>query len=159
MKSVAILTTMMAVVSGLPAKLDTLAPLPGEAPDTTPVLVKDVDDMHIEVSEPQAGKYNVEVFRLSDRSLTRLPTKNLTLPPGWHLKGRESSLVVHAELISTGDVVVVLFGLEHGLDLVLLPKEFFRSNSPEAIVFPEVSVPWHPTLSTPTEKWSWSPFD
>ncbi|XP_042220965.1 uncharacterized protein LOC121865515 [Homarus americanus] len=163
MRSVAVLVVVVAGVCALPAKLsDHTAP-------ASPVLVKDVDDIRIQVTEPRKGEYGVQVYQQVEEATTHLPTQVWTLPPGWHLPGKKDSRVVHAELLSTGDVVVVVFSLQHGLDLVLLPKEFFqtttttttttpKSHSHETIVFPQVSEEWHPTVSTPAaERWSWSP--
>ncbi|XP_045605348.1 uncharacterized protein [Procambarus clarkii] len=164
-RRVVMLATVVALVAGLPADLDTLSAVASStrAPTATPLLEKELEHMHITVSQPRDGEYGVDVYQESADDLSRLPTTMLTLPPGWHLPGKEDSRVVHAELLSSGDVVVVVFSLENGLDVVLLNKELFLPNSStsplQAIVFPEVSVPWHPTLSTPADKWPWTSSD
>lgn len=104
------------------------------------------------------GEYGVRVFERSQRRPILLPSQTWSIPPGWRAPGHEAARVVHAELLSSGDVVVVLYSPEDGLDLVVLPKEIFKPievTTNNAIIFPKVSVPWHPTVSTPAEDWTW----
>ena len=104
-----------------------------------------------------AGDYELDVFRQDEDTKHRVSSKLWALPSGWRPPGLELSRIVHTEVLSTGDVIVAFFSLENGLDLILLPKELFVYEETESgiIVFPELKVPWHPTVSTPTEYWKW----
>ncbi|ROT69464.1 hypothetical protein C7M84_012357 [Penaeus vannamei] len=112
----------------------------------------------VQVVQLEDGEYGVRVFERSQRRPILLPSQTWSIPPGWRAPGHEAARVVHAELLSSGDVVVVLYSPEDGLDLVVLPKEIFKPievTTNNAIIFPKVSVPWHPTVSTPAEDWTW----
>lgn len=107
-----------------------------------------------------AGEYILQVFANNSTSThTRITTLVWTSPVGWHLPG-QTARVVHAELLPTGDVIVVVYRPESGLDVILLPEELFLegipTTSPQSIVFPNVTVPWHPTLSTEAYNWTWT---
>lgn len=149
---------MVAMASCLPAKLDG-----SESTTRPPVLVKDVDNLRIQVSQTAEGDYGVQVFDKADSTTrTRVPTREWTSPVEWYLPTK-TARVVHAEVLPTGDVIVVIYSPEFGLDLVLLPEELFLpktpTTSPQSIVFPKVSVPWHPTVSTKPDNWSWPDSD
>lgn len=104
----------------------------------------------------------MRVYQRSDQHPILLPSQTWSVPPEWRAPGRETARIVHAELLSSGDVVVVLYSPEDGLDLIVLPQEIFQPievSTDNAIIFPEVSVPWHPTVSTPAEKWQWASDD
>ncbi|KAK7065792.1 hypothetical protein SK128_012625 [Halocaridina rubra] len=201
MKIPAILLVM--VVGGwcLPAKLDDLQ---NAAPSPVQILVKDLPDMHIQVSEAENGKYNddqvlavceaippasdlyssliipntklkeknsltlgtlgVEVYQGTGPTRARIPTRNWRVPTTWRAPIKDSSQVVHAELLSTGQVVIVIYNPTNGFDVVVLPIEIIEVetddipleiSSPHPILFPDHSVPWHPTVSTIPDNWEW----
>lgn len=104
-----------------------------------------------------AGDYGLEVFQQKGDEKQQVPSNVWAVPRGWHPPGVERSRIVHAEVLSTGDVVVVFFSPEKGIDLVLLPKDLFVQKKTESgfIVFPKLPTPWHPTVSTPSMRWEW----
>lgn len=113
-------------------------------------MEEELQDIHV------AGDYGLQVYDQKGGQ-KHVPSTVWSVPAGWHPPGLEGSRIVHAEVLSTGDVVVAFFSLENGIDLILLPKELFVQKKTESgvIVYPKLPNPWHPTVSTPTEQWQW----
>lgn len=151
-----LLAAVLGVAWARPAKLDQSTTTPPPA-HLTPLLVKDLGDLRVQVSERQKGEYGLRVYQKGD-DRHQLPSTVWSVPHNWHPPGLERSRIVHAEVISTGDVVVAFFSLENGLDLILLPKELFVQKKTESgiIVYPKLPSPWHPTVSTPSMRWEWT---
>ncbi|XP_063595750.1 uncharacterized protein LOC134772638 [Penaeus indicus] len=156
-----ILVGLAAVVTAAPTPTRAPAPAPQSSGATeAPVLVRNVDkDLEVQVVQLEDGEYGVRVFKSSSAQRPiLLPSQTWSVPPEWRAPGREAARVVHAELLSSGDVVIVLYSPKDGLDLIVLPQEIFKpteATTDNAIIFPKVSVPWHPTVSTPAEEWTW----
>ncbi|XP_066952447.1 uncharacterized protein [Macrobrachium rosenbergii] len=136
------------------------------------VVVKDRSDVEIKIEETDTGKYKLEAYQGTGSERSQIPAKAWKVPNDWKAPGRNTSKVVHAELLSNGDLVLVLYSRRTGLELIVLPLEILEipeqvaTVSPrpilfpgQPIIFPNATVPWHPTLPTPPEKWEWVPSD
>lgn len=104
-----------------------------------------------------AGEYGLQVHQHKGGEEQYVPSTVWSVPGDWHPPSLEGSRIVHAEILSSGDVVVAFYSPGNGLDLILLPKELFVHEKTDSgvIVYPKLPNPWHPTVSTPPEHWQW----
>ncbi|XP_068213175.1 uncharacterized protein [Palaemon carinicauda] len=132
------------------------------------IFVEYPSDTEIQIAETETGKYKLKVYHGTGSERFQVPTKAWKVPNDWSTPGRSTSKIVHAEVLSNGDVVLVIYSDQTGLELIVLPLEILEipggvsTVSPrpiifphQPIVFPNFTVPWHPTVPTPPEKWEW----